>query len=79
MFSMTRHKSKTCLTADDVEGLDFLYPSCSPGLATPKCVKPRLYAGYLRLAVAVGVPYAATTLFILLLMAGEKTRTLSSW
>ena len=28
MFSMTRHRGRTCLTADDLEGLNFLYPVC---------------------------------------------------
>lgn len=73
MFSITRHRSRTCLTADDVEGLDFLYPSCTPGLAAPKCIKTRSHSGYLRLAVAIGVPYLLTTIAILALMSAVRS------
>jgi hypothetical protein len=32
MFSMTKHRDRTCLTDDDVEGLNYLYPSCHSAL-----------------------------------------------
>ena len=38
MFSVTDHRDRTCLTADDVEGLHFLYPMCEGAIAEPQCV-----------------------------------------
>jgi len=67
MFSVTRHRPKNCLTSDDLEGLNFLYPSCHQPVLEPQCnVSPRL-SGYLRLAIAVGFPYVLVTILLLML------------
>ena len=70
MMSMTRHRGRTCLTADDLEGLNFLYPDCDepPTPREPICTTSRSLSGVLRLLVAVGIPFMLTT-FILLSIA----------
>jgi len=68
MYSITQHLDKTCLTSDDVEGLNFLYPYCDHPAQGPKCIKPRKYSGLLRLAVAVFVPFLGIALFMLLIL-----------
>ena len=73
MHSMTKHRSRTCLAADDVEGLDFLYPSCARISSIPQCVKVSGHTGYMRLLVAVGVPYLlASTLLLLTITAVRR-------
>ena len=73
MMSTTRHRDRTCLTADDLEGLNFLYPSCVgaaepvSGTGLPMCIKAQSRSGYLRLAYATGLPYICVSLFILAL------------
>ena len=63
MFSMTKHRDRTCLTSDDLEGLNFLYPTCEgamqPRLDTgePLCIKGKRLGGWLRLIYAVLVPW----------------------
>ena len=57
MFSTTTHRARACLAADDLDGLNNLYPSC--GLVRtgePLCVKSRRNSGFLRLLLALLVP-----------------------
>ena len=67
MNSMTAHRPVTCLTRDDLEGLNFLYPTCDPAevVASPVCTKPLQLTGYLRLSVAVIVPYSIVSLLVI--------------
>ena len=60
MFSMTTARSRTCLTEDDVEGLSYLYPDCAPqqAIAPPVCYRQQSVGGWLRLGIAVLVPFA---------------------
>lgn len=67
MFSVTRHRQRNCLTSDDLEGLNFLYPTCEQKISTVQCnVSPRL-SGWLRLLLAVGFPYMLVTIILLAL------------
>jgi len=66
MFSMTKHRDRTCLTHDDLEGLNFLYPQCYGAVEEPKCVESERLSGWLRLALAVGFPYVVMTLVLFL-------------
>ena len=71
MFSLTTHKSRTCLSADDLEGLNFLYPVCSgafdlsPEQPEPLCIKPKSLSGWLRLLYITFTPFVIITLLIL--------------
>ena len=75
MFSMTQHQDRTCLSPDDLEGLNYLYPVCNgsfhPLGATgePLCIKPARLAGWLRLLILLAVPFGLTVLFVLLLQS----------
>eukprot|EP00316_Scyphosphaera_apsteinii_P019737 CAMPEP_0119344124 /NCGR_PEP_ID=MMETSP1333-20130426/106809_1 /TAXON_ID=418940 /ORGANISM="Scyphosphaera apsteinii, Strain RCC1455" /LENGTH=647 /DNA_ID=CAMNT_0007356551 /DNA_START=125 /DNA_END=2068 /DNA_ORIENTATION=- len=72
MFSTTRHRGRTCLTEDDLDGLNLLYPTCSGAVEQPKCVHKVLLRGWLRLGVAVGFPFVLTVLLLLLLQSSVK-------
>lgn len=71
MNSIAAHRPTTCLTADDLEGLNFLYPTCDEAAEprAPICTKPLRLTGYLRLLIAVFVPYSVVTLVVLGLLA----------
>ena len=60
MFATTTHNARACLSADDLDGLNYLYPSCDVvrASARPFCVKAKRRSGYLRLLLAIGVPVA---------------------
>lgn len=71
MFSMTKHRAQTCLTQDDLQGLNFLYPTCEGGVqppddldSDPLCIKSVRMSGWLRLLVAVMLPFTAVALVI---------------
>ena len=66
MYSMTRHRDRTCLTQDDLEGLNFLYPLCEGVVGTPQCIKMQRHSGWLRLGIATAVPFLMSSLLILL-------------
>ena len=66
MNSVAAHRPTTCLTADDLEGLNFLYPACGESVARePVCTKPARLTGWLRLLTAVMVPYSLVTLLVM--------------
>ena len=73
MFSMTQHQDRTCISPDDLEGLNFLYPVCegafTPLASTgqPLCIKAQRLTGWLRLLIIVFVPFFIAATFILLL------------
>ena len=78
MFSMTTHRDRTCLTPDDLEGLNFLYPSCSgaatvlPSTGQPKCIKAFRYTGWLRLIISVMLPWLIVSALSILLQYGLR-------
>ena len=73
MFSVTQHRDKTCLSPDDLEGLNYLYPTCegafTPLEATgqPLCIKARRLSGWLRLLFSASVPFLAASGLIVLI------------
>ena len=62
MFSLTTHRDRTCLSVDDLEGLNYLYPVCDgaygpiPETGEPLCIKSVRLSGWLRLLYAVLFP-----------------------
>ena len=67
MKSVAAHRSTTCLTADDLEGLNFVYPQCDARSVSrmPVCTEPHRLTGYLRLLVAVAIPFSLVTFIVL--------------
>jgi hypothetical protein len=61
MFASTKHRDLLCLTDDDLQGLNFLYPTCSGALTEVKCQESKRQAGWLRLGIIVGVPFIICT------------------
>lgn len=47
------HQPKTCLTQDDLDGLNFLYPVCDNRIETPTCVSISRNVGWLRLFLTI--------------------------
>ena len=68
MFSMSKHRDRTCLTADDVQGLHFLYPMCDGVAPEPSCIKERRTSGWLRLLITVALPYFLMSIFLVILI-----------
>ncbi len=64
MISVTKHRDRSCLTRDDVEGLNFLYPQCAGALTDPVCEESKRQSGWLRLAIAVGFPFIFATVLV---------------
>ena len=75
MNSVAAHRPKTCLTVDDLEGLNFLYPTCGEDTVhVPVCTKPLRLTGYLRLLIAVFLPYSIVTVVVLWILAYVRWR-----
>ena len=72
MYSMTKHRDRTCLSTDDLEGLNYLYPTCdgamTPLVSTgePGCIKSKRFGGWLRLIYAVLVPWTLVSVIAIL-------------
>ena len=70
MEAFTEHNPKVCLTADDLEGLNMLYPVCSGREMTVNtqskwnCGKSKQRIGWVRVLVYIFIP-------IIFIMAGE--------
>ena len=56
MISFTQHSPTVCLTLDDLEGLNALYPDCSHSITQPVCFKSAHNIGYVRVGVYILVP-----------------------
>ena len=71
MFSMTQHQDRTCLSADDLEGLNYLYPVCEGAFdplvdtGEPLCIKVQRLTGWLRLLYTVIVPFVIVSFFVI--------------
>ena len=75
MFSTTTHKARSCLSSDDLDGLNYLYPSCDLVRAErPLCIKSRRRSGYLRMLLAMGVPVLLGVLLAQLLVCYAAQR-----
>jgi len=72
MFSQTLHRYRTCLSNDDLEGLNYLYPTCEGAFEPqgeylePLCIKASRFAGWLRLGLVTSVPFFLSATFIVL-------------
>jgi len=54
MDAVDKHNPRTCLTPDDLEALNVLYPSCSGAMTVPTCMKQSLkYLGWMRICVFI--------------------------
>ena len=50
-------RSQACLSVDDLDGLNYLYPTCDlTRQQPPSCVKSRRNSGWLRLVLSCGAP-----------------------
>ena len=88
-FTSPPFPSQTFLSADDLEGLNHLYPTCDGARQTPHRPAERDTSGWLRLLVAVSIPFVATTLLLAGAMGavreyhrrrlGELEREASGW
>ena len=56
MLRFTQNSPYGCLAPDDLDGLNFLYPSCVGALPTVQCAAGQSNVGWLRLAFSVVVP-----------------------
>ena len=78
MYSMTTSRDRTCLTSDDLEGLNYLYPTCDGTLhpredtGEPLCIKGKRMGGWVRLAYVVFGPWIIICLIFLLLQCSER-------
>eukprot|EP00966_Prymnesium_polylepis_P074367 1725910-Prymnesium_polylepis.1 len=76
MHSMAKHRDRTCLTADDFEGLNFLYPNCEHlAGSTPQCIKAVRLSGWLRLLITVCVPFATSCLLVVAIQLSVRRHT----
>ena len=76
MEAFTQHNPSVCLTYDDLEGLNVLYPQCEYAISEPVCYKTMYYIGWIRLGVWVGFPIILMLLFIMLLSASVRKHQL---
>ena len=82
MNSVALHRPHTCLTDDDFEGLHYLYPTCFDATVRSErtgCVEYVSTVGFLRLLVAVFVPFGSIMAIVLGLLLsvrrGQRLRT----
>ena len=68
-----RPGAQICLTADDLAGLNYLYPSCDFVIAPPaKCYKSERNIGWLRFAMWVLLPVLIALLLLLCVVGCVK-------
>lgn len=65
MYSLTTHRARPCLSVDDLDGLNHLYPSCEHArVEDPICIKSSRNIGYARIALCAAarslLPHAAS-------------------
>ena len=65
MLAFTQFNKGVCLSQDDLDALNTLYPLCDHRVATPQCYKTESYIGVVRFAVLVGIP---VILFLVLIL-----------
>lgn len=75
MTAFTQNPSEVCLTADDLDGLNFLYPVCENAQVPPAvCYKSERNIGWLRFAVWVITPLLFTMVSLLCVVNVIKRR-----
>ena len=71
MTAFTQFNKDVCLTKDDLDALNTLYPpACIYRVLEPQCYKAESYIGLVRLALFVGVPVMILMFIIVLCHAG---------
>ena len=67
MLAFTQHPKEVCLSADDLEGLNYLYPVCSGAVRTDEisCFKSERNIGWARLAMWVFLPVMCLMLLLI--------------
>ena len=66
MRAFTQHTPRVCLTRDDLEALNVLYPDCTGGPVDPVCEKASINIGWLRTFVYLGGPFLVSLLLAIL-------------
>ena len=75
MTAFTQNPSEVCLTADDLDGLNYLYPVCENAAVPPSaCYKSERNIGWLRFAVWVITPLLLTMVSLLCVVNVIKQR-----
>ena len=64
MKALTQHNPSVCLSEDDLEGLNVLYPSCTHSFGTPVCDKVNYNIGWVRLGVWIVAPMMLGMFFL---------------
>jgi len=78
MEAFTAHNPQVCLTPDDLEGLNVLYPVCTGRDMTRNnaerwtCAKSKLNIGWVRVLVWIFCPVAIILFFVVLLLSRLK-------
>ncbi len=67
MKALTQHNPGVCLSQDDLEALNVLYPDCSHSISVPVCYKIRHNIGWVRLGVYILTPVICALAVVLLL------------
>jgi len=67
MEAFTQHNPSVCLSPDDIEGINMLYPDCRGyAITRPECFKSKHRLGWIRMAVYIGLP----VVFLMLMLFG---------
>ena len=71
MKAFTQHNPRVCLSRDDLEGLNVLYPTCETPLlnSQPVCYKMQHNIGWVRLGAFVLIPILLSLLLLVVLNA----------
>ena len=78
MYSLTEHNPKVCLTPDDIEAINTIYPRCDGRSLTAStatelnCYKTKLYIGAVRVLVYIFIPILALVTMQLLVLSCLK-------
>ena len=77
MNSLTKQQARACLTLDDLNGLNYMYPTCADQLTRngqPNCIKSKRNVGALRFAGLVAMPFmaAAALLLVIIIYANRR-------
>ena len=65
--AFTQHNPRVCLTDDDLEALNVLYPDCLGGFTVPLCAKSPLNLGWIRILLSFCVPFSVCLLSVLII------------
>jgi hypothetical protein len=74
MKALTQHNPRVCLSEDDLEALNTLYPDCTHSISTPVCDKTAHNIGWVRLGVWVIVPVIISMLILICIFSYASRR-----